>query len=238
MALPKSSRQCTKPHHKKAAEEWSGNCDLASVNSPDPNPIKHPWDVLSKSLIHGCPGSQSTGPQGSGTSILVPDTSGYPPRPRVYSRVKPSLIHKGASVDHILFKQFINRSELNNAIFQDCFLSEDMSLVLNLILMSSPTEHKSLYLSLISVLNTADKSTSSLWSLISLTSFICYLAPHGTVCVYVCVCAAYTHSHRSPSEHPIPLMVYIPSSIPVRRRHLLSHLIVPNRPMDSSVLNY
>lgn len=122
MALPKSSRQCTKPHHKKTSEEWSGNCDLASINSPDPNPIKHPWDVLSKSLIHGCPGSQSTGTKGSGTSILVPDTSGHPPRPWVYPRVKPSQIHKGASVDHIWFKHFIYRLELNNTIFQDCFL--------------------------------------------------------------------------------------------------------------------
>lgn len=61
---------------------------------------------------------------------------------------------------------------------------EDMSLGLNLILMSSPTEHKSLYLSPISVLNTADKSTFSLWSLIlSPASAVILLRMEPFVCV-------------------------------------------------------
>lgn len=55
--------------------------------------------------------------------------------------------------------------------FHEAF--KNMSLWSNLILISSPTKYKSLYLSPISVLNTTEKFTFSLTHLIHLTCFSC-----------------------------------------------------------------
>lgn len=78
-----------------------------------------------------------------------------------------------------------NMQHSESSHFHEAF--EDVKLVLNLNLTLSPTEHKSLYLTPISVLNTADKSTSSLWSPLTLTCFICNPGPQGTSCVCMCV---------------------------------------------------
>ena len=72
-------------HHVSALQEWleeqtnDPRCWLGLQISPDSNPIEHLWDMLEQ-VGSMAPSPPHTGPTGSTTNVLLPDTTGHPLR--------------------------------------------------------------------------------------------------------------------------------------------------------------